>query len=91
VHMIAARPDADVLFSQAGAGFRDFTRIASSSPEMWRDICLGNRDALLAEIDAYQAALGALRAVIAAGDAEGIERVFAAARAARDRWLEAIK
>jgi prephenate dehydrogenase len=88
VHMIAARGDADELFAQAGAGFRDFTRIASSSPEMWRDICVGNRDALLAEIDAYAQALAALRALVAAGDAAGIERVFSAARAARNRWLD---
>jgi prephenate dehydrogenase len=88
VHMIAARPGADELFAQAGAGFRDFTRIASSSPEMWRDICIGNRGALLAEIDAYAQALGSLRALIAAEDADGIEVVFAAARAARNRWLD---
>jgi prephenate dehydrogenase len=88
VHMIAARPDADELFGQAGAGFRDFTRIASSSPEMWRDICTGNRSALLAEIDAYARVLGDLRALVAAADAQGIERLFAAARDARNRRLE---
>ena len=88
VHMIAMRADADELFGQAGAGFRDFTRIASSSPEMWRDICVGNRAALLAELDAYAEALAALRALVAAGDAEGLEQVFAAARTARNRWLE---
>jgi prephenate dehydrogenase len=87
VAMIAARADADELFAQAGAGFRDFTRIAGSSPEMWRDICTGNQTALLAELDAYGRALTALRAQIAAGDAEGIERLFAAARDARNRWL----
>jgi prephenate dehydrogenase len=91
VHMIAERADADELFAQAGAGFRDFTRIASSSPEMWRDICVGNRDALLAEIDAYARGLYALREQIAAGDAGAIERVFADARDARDRWLGTLK
>lgn len=91
VHMIAERADADELFAQAGAGFRDFTRIASSSPEMWRDICVGNRDALLAEIDAYARGLYALREQIAAGDAGAIERVFADAREARDRWLGTLK
>jgi prephenate dehydrogenase len=91
VHMIATRLDADALFAQAGAGFRDFTRIASSSPEMWRDICVSNRDALLAEIDAYQAELLALRALIAAGDADRIERVFTDARSARNRWLDSSK
>ncbi len=54
VDELAARPDAAELFRYAASGFRDFTRIAASSPEMWRDIALANRDALLAEIDAYR-------------------------------------
>jgi prephenate dehydrogenase len=88
VEMIAARPDAQQLFSFAGAGFRDFTRIASSSPEMWRDICLSNAGALLAEIDAFQAALQSLAQRIRAADAEAIAGIFERARAARNRWLE---
>ncbi len=47
VDLLAARPDADDIFRFAASGFRDFTRIAASSPEMWRDISLANRDALL--------------------------------------------
>jgi prephenate dehydrogenase len=86
VAMIAARPDAQQLFSFAGAGFRDFTRIASSSPEMWRDICLSNAGPLLAEIGAYQAALEAVAQRIRAGDAEALATVFEQARAARNRW-----
>jgi prephenate dehydrogenase len=50
---IANKPHADLLFQYAASGFRDFTRIAGSSPEMWRDISLANRDALLGELDAY--------------------------------------
>jgi prephenate dehydrogenase len=88
VEMIAGRPDARQLFSFAGAGFRDFTRIASSSPEMWRDICLSNAGALLAEIDAFQAALQSLAQCIRAGDAEALAGIFERARAARKRWLE---
>ena len=72
VSMIAARPDAAELFSFAGAGFRDFTRIAGSSPEMWRDICVANRDALLAEIEAFQAELTALASSIRDGDAASV-------------------
>jgi prephenate dehydrogenase len=88
VEMIAGRPDAQQLFSFAGAGFRDFTRIASSSPEMWRDICLSNRGALLAELDAFQAALHSLAECIRTGDAEAIAALFERARVARNRWLE---
>jgi prephenate dehydrogenase len=87
VHMIATRPDADELFSFAGAGFRDFTRIAGSSPEMWRDICVANRDALLAEVEAFQADLAALARSIRSGDTVEVERRFQVARDARSRWL----
>jgi len=87
VHDIAQRENAEELFGHAAGGFRDFTRIASSHPEMWRDIALANRDALLAEIDRYDTALAGVRALLEAGDGAGLERVFAAARAARDAWL----
>ena len=87
VSMIAQRPEAGQLFGFAAGGFRDFTRIASSSPEMWRDIALANRDALLAEIDAYGEALASVRALVAAGDGTALERLFAEAREARDAWL----
>ena len=50
VHDLAQRENRDLLLSFAASGFRDFTRIAASSPEMWRDICLANRDALLIEM-----------------------------------------
>ncbi len=91
VQMIAGRPDAAELFSFAGSGFRDFTRIASSSPEMWRDISLANRDALVAELEAYLAALQTLTGQIRSGDAAAIERCFDAARTARDQWVQGVK
>ena len=88
VHDIAERGNAAQLFGYAASGFRDFTRIASSHPEMWRDICVANREALLAELERYGAQLAALRPMIERGDAAALERVFAAARAARERWLK---
>lgn len=88
VHDIASRDDADLLFGYAASGFRDFTRIASSHPEMWRDICVANREALLAEIDRYAAQLAALRPMIERGDGAALEQVFAMARQARARWLQ---
>jgi prephenate dehydrogenase len=87
VHMIATRPDAKELFSFAAGGFRDFTRIASSSPEMWRDIASANRDALLVDIADYQAQLAQLSELIRSADAEQLERLFETARAARNAWL----
>jgi prephenate dehydrogenase len=88
VEQILASPDAELKFSFAAGGFRDFTRIAASSPEMWRDICVANRTALLAELDAYVDVLARLRSAIAAGDGAALEAVFARSRAARTAWQE---
>lgn len=88
VEQILATPDAELKFSFAAGGFRDFTRIAASSPEMWRDVCLANRTALLAELDAYTEVLAKLRAAIDAGDGGALETVFARSRAARQAWQE---
>ena len=87
VQEVAQRPNSGQLFGYAAGGFRDFTRIASSHPEMWRDICVANREALLAELDRYVDRLRAVRAPLAAGDAAALESVFDEARTARDRWL----
>jgi prephenate dehydrogenase len=87
VHMIGTRPDAEALFSFAASGFRDFTRIAGSSAEMWRDIALANRDALLADMEAYQQQLGELAQCLRQADGAEIERIFEAARCARNAWI----
>ena len=90
VHEFAARDNAGELFGFAAGGFRDFTRIASSHPEMWRDICIANRAPLITELDAYMASLLRLRTLLASADAAGLEAVFAAARKARDAWLQGV-
>jgi prephenate dehydrogenase len=87
VAMIAQRPDAARLFGFAAGGFRDFTRIASSSPEMWRDIFVANSGAVMAEIDRYQAALEGLRAMVASRDGQALEALLAQARDARESWI----
>lgn len=87
VHAFVNRDNRDQLFDFAGGGFRDFTRIASSHPEMWRDICMANRDLLQAECLRYQEALDALRGLLERGEGEALERIFAGAREARDAWL----
>ena len=83
---LAARADGADLLAAAGSGFRDFTRIAASSPEMWRDIALSNRGALRDEIARLTAALRAVDADLAAGDGDALARTFARAAAARRRF-----
>jgi prephenate dehydrogenase len=83
---LAGRPDAAAYFDHAASGFRDFTRIAAGSPEMWRDIALANRDALLAEIDRYGDELARARALVAASDGEGLAALFRRASVARREW-----
>jgi len=88
---LAGKPHADMLFQYAASGFRDFTRIAGSSPEMWRDISLANRAALLTELDAYLAQLTTMRAMLAAGDGAGLHDIYANAQRARHEWQIAIE
>ena len=83
VSEIAARENSAELLGFAAGGFRDFTRIAASSPEMWRDIALQNREALLAELDRYGAQLAVFRELVDKGDGPGLERLMAEARASR--------
>jgi len=74
-------------FQFAAGGFRDFTRIASSSPQMWRDISLSNRSALLQKMDAFIAEMQTMRQHIASTDAEKLLEAFQQAKDARDHWL----
>lgn len=87
VEELAARPNAKRLFSFAASGFRDFTRIAGSSPEMWCDIALNNREAILRELRAYEARLAELTAALASNDGDALEAMMARAKHARDRWM----
>jgi prephenate dehydrogenase len=75
--------DADQKLDHVGAGFKDFTRIAASSPEMWRDICLGNHIAILKELDRYLLIVNHLRKLIAENDGAGLEKLFNKASKAR--------
>lgn len=88
---IARKPHADLLFQYAASGFRDFTRIAGSSPEMWRDITLANRQAMLQELDSYTARLQVLRECLLTADTTGIEGIYANAQKARHNWISAIE
>jgi prephenate dehydrogenase len=86
VHDLAGRANSEQLFSYAAGGFRDFTRIAGSHPEMWRDICMANRQALLGELDAYLTELAYLRALLLAGKGDELQALFTTAREARNAW-----
>jgi prephenate dehydrogenase len=88
VDELAQRADGETFFRLAASGFRDFTRIAGSSPEMWRDIAMANREALLTELDAYLAALQTLRQTVAAEDGQALLKMFSRARAARENWMK---
>lgn len=88
VHELAGRDNLDQLLSFAASGFRDFTRIAGSHPEMWRDISLANRPALIAELDAYMAQLLKLRVLLASADGPALEALFERARAVREQWAD---
>jgi prephenate dehydrogenase len=86
VSEIVSRPDSAELLGFAAGGFRDFTRIAASSPEMWRDIALANREALLEELDRYAARVAVFRELVANGDGPGLQRLMTEARNARRAW-----
>jgi len=88
VHEVAGRKNSAELFSFAAGGFRDFTRIASSHPEMWRDICVANADKLGAELASYAKKLAAMKKLLVRRDAKALEKLFDEARDARDNWLQ---
>ncbi len=88
INSIGEMPDAKQKFSFAGAGFRDFTRIAASSPAMWRDICLANKQAILDGLTAFEASLERMRCVIEKGDAEALEALFERASSERRRLFQ---
>jgi prephenate dehydrogenase len=88
VAQIASAPDAATKLAYAGGGFRDFTRIAASSPEMWRDILLANRDTVLHELSIYEQVLAGARALLAQGDAAQIEQWLAQSAVVRQQWQQ---
>ena len=82
---LASRRDGAELFARAGTGFRDFTRIAASSPEMWRDVALANREALLDELARFRAALDNATQMLAQRNGAELAALFKRASMARRR------
>jgi len=87
VHQLSGLNDNEEIFRYAAGGFRDFTRIASSDPVMWRDICLANGKALVSLIEHYQQELDRIEAAIRAGDAERLLELFGKAKSERDSLI----
>lgn len=88
VDSLARMEDTREIFRYAAGGFRDFTRIASSDPQMWTDICLANRTALLQMLGHFAEDLAGINEAIDKGDGEHLLKVFRRAKAARDRFCE---
>lgn len=91
VDQITEEPDSELRFQYAASGFRDFTRIAASSPEMWRDISLANRVALMEELASYQDQLQRIATALQNSDGEQLLAMFSNAQAARQRWAVSIE
>jgi len=88
VHDLAQRENRDLLLSFAASGFRDFTRIAASSPEMWRDISLANRDALMREVKQYADELYVVYQALENNDAAKLEEIFRLSSEIRGNWKQ---
>jgi len=91
VDALARMRENDEIFRYAAGGFRDFTRIASSSPVMWRDICLANREALSAMLARFGIEMADLAESIRRADGERLLAIFERAKAARDRYVDATR
>ena len=78
--------DVDEIFRFAAGGFRDFTRIASSDPVMWRDICLSNRDDILSMMKKYEQQLQMITSALQDSDGDALIKIFERAKQARDQF-----
>ncbi|THB68598.1 MAG: prephenate dehydrogenase/arogenate dehydrogenase family protein [Gammaproteobacteria bacterium] len=86
VDTLANMDDRQEIFEYAAGGFRDFTRIASSDPTMWRDICIHNRDAIIEMMELYTADMQNLTDLVRNGDKEALFEMFSQAKVVRDRF-----
>jgi prephenate dehydrogenase len=88
VDSLARMQDNDEIFRYAAGGFRDFTRIASSNPVMWRDICIANAEALSEVLARFGEEVTELAEAIRQRDADHLLAIFTRAKAARDRFVD---
>jgi len=90
VDMLARMDDKEEVFRYAAGGFRDFTRIASSNPVMWRDICVANKDQLATLVEDFAAELKLLATSIRAGEQQQLEQIFENAKNTRDSFIDGV-
>lgn len=86
INGINSQPQGKDYMALAGSGFRDFTRIAASDPQMWRDILLANREELLAQSRIFQQALQSLEQMISSGNGDALESQIGLASETRANW-----
>ncbi len=84
VNTLTTLDEKQEIFDNAAGGFRDFTRIASSDPDMWQDICLANKEALLEHLDHFTHDLAKLRTALEQSDAQTLKAMFTRAKQSRD-------
>jgi prephenate dehydrogenase len=88
VDALAKQQEVEEIFRYAAGGFRDFSRIASSDPVMWSDICRTNPDAILKSLDQFSHHLQQIRSAIETGDGDTLERTFERAQTARNTYTD---
>jgi prephenate dehydrogenase len=90
VDMLANLDEHDDIFKYAAGGFRDFTRIASSNPVMWRDICVANRRAVSELVFSFAEELQSIGELIEQGEGESLLEIFENAKSARDAYVDGL-
>ena len=88
VDCLANMDESEEIFKNAAGGFADFTRIASSNPEMWHDICFANRESLLSVLDSFDAYINRIRAAIDTDESDALMEIFKRAKAERDAFMD---
>ena len=88
VDCLAGMQEREEIFKYAAGGFADFTRIASSSPEMWHDICFSNKDALLNSLESFSRHIDQIKNAIEKSDSQQLLTIFKRAKHARDKFAE---
>jgi prephenate dehydrogenase len=87
VNTLTTLDEKQEIFDNAAGGFSDFTRIASSDPSMWQDICLANKDALLEHLKHFTHDLSRLQLALEQGDGDFLKQIFVRAKRSRDDFV----